>query len=190
MDHASQGSWSHAFPDGKVQAAAEIFDGIHLEVWPGVLEPFESGGRKDAAAVIDRSLARLFAYAGDYPARFRLFVSLEHVLLQAGRADVVRANNAEIERTLASWAGTAFDTPSDGGKVSERMLRPIVFSPALAILHGTVELPEMVHPDQLADALAAAAWAGVRRLCGHTLPPKAPRAAPLPRAAEMPLAGI
>ena len=147
-----------------------------------MLEPFENGGRKDAAAVIGRSLARLFAYAGDNPARFRVFVSLEHLLLQASRADVVRATNMEIERTLASWAEKVLDASSDDGKGGERMLRPIVFSPALAILHGNVELPEMAHRDQLIDALAAAAWAGMRRLCGRPLPPKAPRAAPPPRA--------
>jgi AcrR family transcriptional regulator len=48
----SQGSWSHAFRDGKVETAAEVYAAIHREIWSGVLEPFGTGAGRNASAVI------------------------------------------------------------------------------------------------------------------------------------------
>ena len=123
----SHGSWAYAYPGGKPQVAAEIYDVLHAEIWTGCLRALVETAGKKAVAALDDALSALDEAIAAEPQRARLMFELERVLPSVEFADVVEAGRRQELEALRTWAIKA-ELVVDAS-LSLELLRAVLFGP-------------------------------------------------------------
>jgi AcrR family transcriptional regulator len=98
----SQGSWTHAFPRQKAQAAAEVYVLIHEHMWADCLAKISRQTAGRAVVWVEQALQALCASFEAAPARVRLLLELEHALSRTAEQDAVRKCRTSVADVLAS----------------------------------------------------------------------------------------
>jgi hypothetical protein len=135
----SQGSWTHAFPGGKLEIAAAIFERLHIELWDGVLAEIERGKHRTYDGAVTAGLTELWRQLRDIPERCHLLFTLAPVLFAGSSGDCVRTvkQRAEVvERGLMRALGP-YSKQIDSSLYVGPVLFSFLFAPTLALFEAS-----------------------------------------------------
>ena len=93
----SQGSWTHAFPGGKLEIAAAIFEGLHIKLWDAVLAEMERGKHRTYDGAVTAGLTELVRQLRHDPERCHLLFTLAPVLLAESSGGHIRPVKQRVE---------------------------------------------------------------------------------------------
>ena len=125
----SHGSWAYAYPGGKPQVAAEIYEVLHAEIWTGCLRALVETAWRRAAATLEDAMSALNDAIAAELQRARLMFELQRVLPNVGFTDVVEARGRQELEALRTWAIKA-ELVVDAS-LSLELLRALLFGPLI-----------------------------------------------------------
>ena len=125
----THGSWAYAYPGGKPQVAAEIYEVLHAEFWTGCLQALVTTAGKTGGVVLEKALSALNGAIAAEPHRARLLFELERVLPTTEFAEVVLTLRVKELDALRTWAAKA-ELVVDAS-LSLDLLRAVLFGPLI-----------------------------------------------------------
>jgi AcrR family transcriptional regulator len=158
----SHGSWRHAFPGDKAEAAAEIHADYHLQIWARSMETFRRAHPRYFGQTIRHALEQLILSLTADPAATRLYLELDRALLGTQFAAKLNDLHAADHTEASTWLSNS----PQGMKaaLSGPTAHALIFAPALMLAaQGLSLLSDHTIQIILADGAAAAMEAAVKR---------------------------
>lgn len=162
----SQGSWTHAFPGGKLEIAAAIFERLHIKLWDAVLAEMERGKHRTYDGAVTAGLTELVRQLHDNPERCHLLFTLAPVLLAESSGGHIRPvkQRVEVVEERLVQALRPYSKQINSSLYVGPVLFSLLFAPTLALFEASRrDNDPAIVPEEVSKRCVLSAISGLKQ---------------------------